>query len=155
TTSWLPSAFSAITRLAPQSENQTRPSCQRGDSPNTMPSIRTSGTLIIFLPLWHSGPEPQPAPGPPPAATARPAGSYTQGDLHDPPLAIALASASPAELRPREPIPAPCRGPVLRTSEHLVGVSLQLLVSVADVPRAERGADLARLQIAVHHRRAM
>ena len=37
----LPSASSTITWLAPQSENQTRPSCQRGDSPKTTPSIST------------------------------------------------------------------------------------------------------------------
>ncbi len=41
TTSWPPWGSSAITRWAPQSENQTRPSCQRGDSPNTTPSINT------------------------------------------------------------------------------------------------------------------
>jgi hypothetical protein len=41
TTSWPPSVSRAITWLAPQSENQTRPSCQRGDSPNTTPSIKT------------------------------------------------------------------------------------------------------------------
>src|SRR5260221_9699688 len=52
---WLPSAPSAITWFAPQSENQTRPSCQRGDSPNTMPSIRTSGALTTFLPLLDNG----------------------------------------------------------------------------------------------------
>ena len=40
-TSWLPSRPSAITWPAPQSENQSRPSCQRGDSPNAIPSIRT------------------------------------------------------------------------------------------------------------------
>ncbi len=35
-------ATTARTPPAPQSENQSRPSCQRGDSPNTMPSISTS-----------------------------------------------------------------------------------------------------------------
>src|SRR6266851_2283031 len=49
TTWWLPSVPSAITWFAPQSENQSRPSCQRGDSPNTTPSIRTSGTSILSL----------------------------------------------------------------------------------------------------------
>ena len=49
TTSWLPSALSAITWFAPQSANQTRPSCHRGDSPNTMPSMRTSGVLTGCL----------------------------------------------------------------------------------------------------------
>jgi hypothetical protein len=48
TTSRLPSALSAITWLAPQSENQRRSSCQRGDSPKTMPPNRTSGALV-----WH------------------------------------------------------------------------------------------------------
>ena len=33
------------TRPAPQSENHSRPSCQRGDSPNTISSIHT------FMPL--------------------------------------------------------------------------------------------------------
>src|SRR5260221_11055983 len=49
TTSWLPSVPSAITWFAPQSENQSRPSCQRGDSPNTTPSIRTSAAPILSL----------------------------------------------------------------------------------------------------------
>lgn len=47
TTSWLPSGPSMITWFAPQSENQSRPSCQRGDSPKTTPSIRTSAA-----PTW-------------------------------------------------------------------------------------------------------
>jgi len=38
---WPPWGSSAITWCAPQSENQTRPSCQRGDSPNEIPSINT------------------------------------------------------------------------------------------------------------------
>ena len=37
-----PPAATEKTRPAPQSENHNRPSCQRGDSPNTMPSITTS-----------------------------------------------------------------------------------------------------------------
>src|SRR6266851_3309801 len=49
TTSWLPSVPSAITWFAPQSENQSRPSCQRGDSPNTTPSIRTSPAPTLSL----------------------------------------------------------------------------------------------------------
>ncbi|MGZ4518340.1 MAG: transposase, partial [Mycobacteriaceae bacterium] len=35
--------------LSAQSENHRRPSCQRGDSPNTTPSIRTSGALTSYL----------------------------------------------------------------------------------------------------------
>src|SRR6266516_1938665 len=49
TTSWLPSLLSAITWLAPQSANQSRPSCQRGDSPNTTPFIKTAGALTSRL----------------------------------------------------------------------------------------------------------
>ena len=41
--------LSAITWCAPQPENQTRPSCQRGDSPNTTPSIRTLGAPKVTL----------------------------------------------------------------------------------------------------------
>src|SRR5215471_1536452 len=48
TTSWPPPGSSAITLFAPQSENHRRPSCQRGDSPKTTPSIRTSGPLTAF-----------------------------------------------------------------------------------------------------------
>src|SRR6478672_4372189 len=48
-TSWLPSVPSAITWFAPQSENQSRPSCQRGDSPNTTPSSRTSAAPTLSL----------------------------------------------------------------------------------------------------------
>ena len=58
----LPSASSAITWCAPESENQTRPSCQRGDSPNTTPSIRTSGAPTAFLPLLGYRDRPGPAP---------------------------------------------------------------------------------------------
>src|SRR3984893_5571729 len=49
TTSWLPSMPSAITWFAPQAENQSRPLCQRGDSPNTTPSIRTSAAPTLSL----------------------------------------------------------------------------------------------------------
>src|SRR5260221_7138792 len=59
---WLPSAPSAITWFAPQSENQSRPSCQRGDSPNTPPSIRTSAAPILSL-LLADGLVRQTAPG--------------------------------------------------------------------------------------------
>src|SRR5260221_6718680 len=59
---WLPSAPSAITWFAPQSENQSRPSCQRGDSPNTTPSIRTSAAPILSL-LLADGLVRQTAPG--------------------------------------------------------------------------------------------
>src|SRR5258706_13895830 len=59
---WLPSAPSAITWFAPQSANHSRPSCQRGDSPNTTPSIRTSGMPILSL-LLADGLVTQTAPG--------------------------------------------------------------------------------------------
>src|SRR5215208_7017115 len=49
-TSLLPSRLTATTSCAPQSENQRRSSCQRGDSPNTMPVIRvcSSGTYLLL-----------------------------------------------------------------------------------------------------------
>ena len=52
----LPSVPSASTWFAPQSENQSRPSCQRGDSPNTTPSIRTSAAPgRVRVPRDHRG----------------------------------------------------------------------------------------------------
>src|SRR5918994_3498992 len=50
TTSLLPSISTAISSCAPQSENHRRSSCQRGDSPNTMPVIRvcSSGTYLLL-----------------------------------------------------------------------------------------------------------
>src|ERR1700730_7484854 len=62
TTSWLPSMPSAITWFAPQSENQSRPLCQRGDSPKTTPSIRTSAAPTLSL-LLADGLVRQTAPG--------------------------------------------------------------------------------------------
>ena len=41
TTSWPPPGSSAITWWAPQSENQSLPSCHRGDSPNAIPSMHS------------------------------------------------------------------------------------------------------------------
>lgn len=40
-TVWLPSGATETTRPAPQSDNHSRPLRQRGDSPNTMPSVNT------------------------------------------------------------------------------------------------------------------
>jgi hypothetical protein len=52
----LPSVPSASTWFAPQSENQSRPSCQRGDSPDTTPSIRTSAAPgRVRVPRDHRG----------------------------------------------------------------------------------------------------
>src|SRR5215217_1015591 len=49
-TSLLPSRSTAMISCAPQSENQRRSSCQRGDSPNAMPVIRicSSGTYSLL-----------------------------------------------------------------------------------------------------------
>src|SRR3712207_4914646 len=49
TTSLLPSRSTAMSSCVPQSENQRRLSCQRGDSPNAMPVIRVcnSGTYLL------------------------------------------------------------------------------------------------------------
>src|SRR5215211_3287667 len=48
-TSLSPSRSTATTSCVPQSENQRRSSCQRGDSPNAMPVIRIcgSGTYVL------------------------------------------------------------------------------------------------------------
>src|SRR5829696_6926417 len=48
-TSLLPSRLTAMTSCAPQSENQRRSSCQRGDSPNTMPVIRVCSSATYLL----------------------------------------------------------------------------------------------------------
>jgi hypothetical protein len=45
----VPLAATEKTRPAPQSENQSSPSRQRGDSPNTMPSINTPMTNQTIL----------------------------------------------------------------------------------------------------------
>jgi hypothetical protein len=49
-------------RSATTGWNQTRPSCQRGDSPNTIPSIRTSGALTTTSPSARYRDRPGPAP---------------------------------------------------------------------------------------------
>src|SRR5829696_9666092 len=54
-TSLLPSRSTAMSSCAPQSANQRRSPCQRGDSPNTMPVIKvcSSGTyLLLFSGTW-------------------------------------------------------------------------------------------------------
>src|SRR5215217_5458856 len=48
-TSLLPSRSTAMISWAPQSENQSRLSCQRGDSPNTMSVIRVCSSVIYLL----------------------------------------------------------------------------------------------------------
>jgi hypothetical protein len=49
TTSLLPSKSTATISCVPQSENQSRSSCQRGDSPKTMPVINVCGSGTVLL----------------------------------------------------------------------------------------------------------
>src|SRR5918999_756559 len=60
TTSLLPSRSTAMISCAPQSANQSRPSCQRGDSPNAMPvmSICGSGTYVLLTSALVEGVDP-------------------------------------------------------------------------------------------------
>src|SRR5215212_1914654 len=48
-TSLLPWRSTAMSSCAPQSENQRRSSCQRGDSPNMMPAIRVCSSVTYLL----------------------------------------------------------------------------------------------------------
>src|ERR671911_1275746 len=48
-TSLLPSRSTAMISCAPQSENQRRSSCQRGDSPKSMPVIRVCSSATYLL----------------------------------------------------------------------------------------------------------
>src|SRR6266480_3576138 len=112
TTSRLPSVPSAITWFAPQSENQSCPSCQRGDSPNTTPSIRTSAAPTFRLLLADglvrqtaSGsrthrtppapPRPHPESAPPPPPWPAPAEHLARLEAHqlNRPLAIEVRAA--------------------------------------------------------------
>ena len=112
---------SAITWFAPQSENQSRPSCQRGDSPNTTPSIRTSAapTLSLLLadglvgqtaprsgthrtPPAPPRPPPESAPPPPPwPAWAGHLARPETGQLHRP--------TGPRGARGQRSTPSPAR----------------------------------------------
>src|SRR5207302_1738899 len=47
-TSAPPSRSTATTSCVPQSENQRRPSCQRGCSPKTKPVMSTSGVCTVY-----------------------------------------------------------------------------------------------------------
>jgi len=130
---------SAITWFAPQSENQRRPSCQRGDSPNTMPSIRTSAAPTLTSPSRRSpgnadrqAPEliapaarsttatSESAPAPPPRPA--PAGHLARLEarqLYRPLVAIdvlAALSPNPARRGPPYPHGAPQRCRAYRTS---------------------------------------
>ena len=55
TTSLAPSRPTAWSRCPAQSLNQSRPSCQRGDSPNEMPVMRVRGVVIGCLPRSTRG----------------------------------------------------------------------------------------------------
>src|SRR5687768_8602207 len=54
-TSLLPSGSTATISREPQSENQRRPSRQRGDSPNTIPVINVCGSALSFSCLREPG----------------------------------------------------------------------------------------------------
>jgi hypothetical protein len=158
TTSWLPSMPSAITWFAPQSENQSRPSCQRGDSPKTTPSIKTSAapTLSLLLadglvrqtapgsgthrtPSAPRRPPPEPVPPPPPWPGRRTPGP-ARGGPAPPPTghrgtrgqrgARADAVSGHDEICRTAPQPSPrCRTPLPMTASP-VSIFLCLLVHI-------------------------